>query len=61
MVILKKAPLNYPPPPQKKKQKKTVTLQNENEQSEFTNTPVANDPTQFQMKDQNIFVDLQYT
>ena len=59
MVILKKAPLNYPPP--KKKQKKTVTLQNENEQSEFTNTPVANDPTQFQMKDQNIFVDLQYT
>ena len=58
MVILKKAPLNYPPP---QKQKKTVTLQNENEQSEFTNTPVANDPTQFQMKDQNIFVDLQYT
>ena len=60
MVILKKAPLNYPPPPKKTKQK-TVTLQNENEQSEFTNTPVANDPTQFQMKDQNIFVDLQYT
>ena len=59
MVILKKAPLTYPPP--QKKTKKTVTLQNENEQSEFTNTPEANDPTQFQMKDQNIFVDLQYT
>ena len=25
--------------------KETVTLQNENEQSELTNTPVANDPT----------------